>query len=527
MFGVAQSILRSSSAMVALQADRQSIGDYEESEIQTLFQGGKVLITGATGFLGKVLMESLLRKTSTEKIFILIRSKRNKTTEERMKEMLNDKVFQKLKSENPARMSAINLISGDCSSPGLGLSNADKEMLLNEVNIIFHGAATVRFNENLKTATGTNVAASQMILDLARQMKNLRVVMHVSTAYSNSQFDEIVEKVYPVHEEFNLIQLANSIDKDTASKITKNVIGDSPNTYVFTKRITEDMIQRKYSDLPVGIFRPAIVIGAKEEPSPGYVDNLYGPTGLAIGIMSGVVHCLLIGTDANADLVPVDYTVNCLIASAWETYTRFVTDRPYTNIPVYNFVPYPKSPITWGQFTDQIVESGRKGAPDNSIWHSFIFRVKSLWLYRLITAIFHFLPAWIGDTIMKVLGKKPRWKNIYERTDEVMIVLRPFCTRSFRFSNENVQDLWRRLNKKDKQLFPFSLQNFDWRNYFDIYLQGVKIYMMKEKIDPKAAEQRSKRFRFFHYTLIFSMISFWSGIIFVINKFYLQFNKSV
>lgn len=45
--------------------------------------------------------------------------------------------------------------------------------------------------------------------------------MHVSTAYSNAQFEEIVEKVYPVPEEFNLIQLANSIDKETASRITK------------------------------------------------------------------------------------------------------------------------------------------------------------------------------------------------------------------------------------------------------------------------------------------------------------------
>lgn len=61
--------------------------------IQEFFRGRNVFITGATGFMGKVLIEKLVRSCpDIGKICILIRQKRGKDIDTRVKEMLNVEV---------------------------------------------------------------------------------------------------------------------------------------------------------------------------------------------------------------------------------------------------------------------------------------------------------------------------------------------------------------------------------------------------------------------------------------------------
>jgi alcohol-forming fatty acyl-CoA reductase len=52
-----------------------------------------------------------------------------------------------------------------------------------QVEFIFHGAATVRFDEPLKTAVEINVRGTREIFQLARQCGKLKAVVHISTAY--------------------------------------------------------------------------------------------------------------------------------------------------------------------------------------------------------------------------------------------------------------------------------------------------------------------------------------------------------
>lgn len=61
-----------------------------ESEIQAYYKGKYVFITGATGFLGKVLIEKLLRScTDLKAIYVLVRSKKGKSASERLREIVN------------------------------------------------------------------------------------------------------------------------------------------------------------------------------------------------------------------------------------------------------------------------------------------------------------------------------------------------------------------------------------------------------------------------------------------------------
>ena len=60
------------------------------SEIVDFYRNKSVFITGATGFLGKVLIEKLLRTChDLNKIYVLVRSKKGHSAAQRLNEMLN------------------------------------------------------------------------------------------------------------------------------------------------------------------------------------------------------------------------------------------------------------------------------------------------------------------------------------------------------------------------------------------------------------------------------------------------------
>lgn len=63
--------------------------------------------------------------------------------------------------------------------PGLGINMADREILQKNVNIVFHVAATVRFDEKLRLALQVNVSATREIILLAREIPNLKVRIRI------------------------------------------------------------------------------------------------------------------------------------------------------------------------------------------------------------------------------------------------------------------------------------------------------------------------------------------------------------
>jgi len=66
-------------------------------------------------------------------------------------------------------------IAGDISVTNLGLSAADRQLLADRVSIVFHVAATTRFDLPLRQAVIINVRGTKYVLDLAKEMKNLEV----------------------------------------------------------------------------------------------------------------------------------------------------------------------------------------------------------------------------------------------------------------------------------------------------------------------------------------------------------------
>lgn len=65
----------------------------------------------------------------------------------------------------------------------LGLSTENMKELIENTNIIFHMAATLRLEANLKDAIQFNTTGTKRVLNIARKMTQLDILLHLSTAF--------------------------------------------------------------------------------------------------------------------------------------------------------------------------------------------------------------------------------------------------------------------------------------------------------------------------------------------------------
>lgn len=99
----------------------------------------------------------------------------------------------------------------------------------------------------------------------------------------------------------------------------KEILGKYPNTYTFTKALTERALKKRHGNLKVTICRPSIVIGAYQEPCVGWCESLSAMGGLVFAAMLGVVNFIYCNERQVVDLVPVDYCSNLIIAATCHT----------------------------------------------------------------------------------------------------------------------------------------------------------------------------------------------------------------
>lgn len=75
-------------------------------------------------------------------------------------------------------MNKLVAVTGDVTIDELGLSPPDLQLLCDNVSIVFHSAATGKFDEELRTAVEVNVKGPQRLMKICHQMKCLEVVIY-------------------------------------------------------------------------------------------------------------------------------------------------------------------------------------------------------------------------------------------------------------------------------------------------------------------------------------------------------------
>ncbi|XP_066585304.1 fatty acyl-CoA reductase wat-like [Prorops nasuta] len=452
--------------------------------IQEFFNGQSVFITGGTGFLGKLLIDKLLRGCpGISCIYLLVRPKKGKDVHQRAEELFDDPLFARLKEEHPKFRHQIVAIAGDCSSPDLGISPGDRATITRQVSIVFHVAATVRFDEKMKLAVAINVRSPRDIMLLCKEMPKLKSAVHVSTAYANCPHETIEEKFYePPIDPDKLISLMECMDDKLVEDVTPQLLGKWPNTYAYTKAVAENIIKKEGEDLPVGIFRPAIVISTYKEPIRGWIDNMYGPTGVAAGAGTGLLRSIHCDGSIQANVVPGDLTVNALIATAWDVANLKRDKKETSDIPIYNYVSQ-DNPISYDDLKVMSAKHGIDIPTVRAIWY-YSFRNNKYRIVHLFYVYFlHLLPALLMDTATLCVGKTPRLLKIYKKIHRFMDVLNYFTTKEWKFGNERLKSLVCKMSKEDRANFLCDMMEVDWDLFFQTYILGIRLYLIKDPME--------------------------------------------
>lgn len=477
------------------------------SQVGDYFAGKTVMLTGGTGFIGKVLVEKLLRCCpDVDKIYLLIRPKAGQDPVDRIRKEFSDcKLFDKLRKTQPNYDKKLIPICSDMVKPNLGLSDEDAATLQEDVHIIFHSAATIRFDEKLKLSLELNVVGCQKLIELSRKMKRLEVFEHVSTAYAHCDKQHIEEIFYPPPADVDkLLDAVSWMTDDMINNITPQLLGKKPNTYTFTKAIAEHKILELGKGLPICVIRPSIVGAAWKDPFPGWIDNLNGPSGLFIACGKGFINTMIGDKDVVFDLNPVDFVVNMMITIAWHT----AVTKP-TSIPLYNCVTSPKNPFTVGQMAS-IQEIYHKIPLEKALRRPSAAFTTNQPLFEYRFAIGSRIPCYLMDLYLRFIGKRPRMVKISNQLTRVVHTLKYFTQNDWVWTNHNSVALQAALNEHDRKIYFMDVAEIHWPTYLEQWCIGTKQYILNEDMLAIPAAKRHlkmlRNFRWAFNTLLLILV---------------------
>jgi thioester reductase-like protein len=239
-----------------------------------------LFLTGATGFLGGKLIKNLLLDKQNE-VFILVR---------------NVEKAENLRDSFPYYdQRRIHIFQGDITYPMAGLSPEDIEWLTNKIDAVYHLAALVKFDLDLRDELfAANYDGTKNVLELATKLQ-AKSFYYVSTAYTVGTLTHGVEELYPVDGTFN-------------------------NPYEESKVKSEHLVFSYRNQMDVSIFRPAIIVGDSKTGEADSQFTLYGfMRALAVfkrktARRSGGnrTYRLVAAKNGTSNLVPVDYVADIL-----------------------------------------------------------------------------------------------------------------------------------------------------------------------------------------------------------------------
>ena len=300
-----------------------------------------VLVTGASGFVGKAVLNQLLWGTEGVRVRVLLRSKDKADAHRRLvEEILEADPFRSAPVEMVDQMvrdREIEAISGDLGDDGLAARVKEQ---LGGIDTVIHCAASVSFEEPLDGAMRINGYGPARLAAALKAAGSEPHFVHVSTAYTADCRVPVVAET-DTHPGLAKLDPAEVLER--AQGWRKQVEADAakggkderwidqrlsergrafaggagwPDTYSMTKAIGEMLLLRESAKTT--IVRPSIVESALLQPRPGWLEGFKVADPLIIAYASrGLTH-LPGRADNPIDLVPVDCVANaCVTAAAY------------------------------------------------------------------------------------------------------------------------------------------------------------------------------------------------------------------
>lgn len=245
-----------------------------------------ILLTGATGFLGRELLVRLL--AAEVPVLVVTRPRPNEPEAEAARRIAE--IVERTEPGTPC--GSLTVALGDVTEPGLGLSEGGRRWLeRREAPVrVVHGAAEVRFDRPYPEMARQNVGGTRHVLELAKRLAEagrLLRVEHVSTAYvAGDRTDSVAEE---------------DLDR-----------GQRPrNDYERTKLEAElEVAAARREGLPVVVHRPSIIVGDSRTGRASSFKVLYWPMKV---YARGRFRTLFGRPGCTVDVVPVDFVADAMI----------------------------------------------------------------------------------------------------------------------------------------------------------------------------------------------------------------------
>ncbi len=286
-------------------------------------QGTHILLTGVTGFLGKVFAILLLQEVPDIRLTLVVRPRRRTQTALQRFEHIADTspALRPLRERYGADLGRflgerVQVVSGDIEKPRFGLDRPALDALRGQVDMVVHCAGLTDFQPDPARALAVNVAGAKHAADLAGYWKT--PLIHVSTAYvAGNVSGDIAEAlrpgVGPSGERFDVAGEIRALQEAcrTPSKQTRIDRGQEralalgwPNIYCYTKGLAEHLLAQR-TDIGLTIVRPAIVECARTLPFRGWNEGL-NTAGPLAWLISTAFRRLPTQGEHPFDIVPVD-----------------------------------------------------------------------------------------------------------------------------------------------------------------------------------------------------------------------------
>jgi nucleoside-diphosphate-sugar epimerase len=460
--------------------------------VSQYLRGKTILLTGGTGFLGKVIVERLLcAAPEIERIYLLIRTQRQpdalptSALTRFETEVLASPVFAALAQAHGPRWGAfarekIAPIAGDVSLPRLGLHDDNHSTLTSRVDIMINAAASVAFDAPIDEALLHNTRSVEHVAEFARACHSA-VLVQVSTAFvAGCQTGRILETALTPNIAAGEAEAIDEIvralraearhrhwdERHTRARLIEAGMTRARglgwhDSYTYTKALGEMTLARRRGDVPTAIIRPSIIESSLRDPAPGWLENLNVGDPLFVEFGRGRMPEFPLGLDTIFDIVPVDLVANAVVA-VLPRVAAMQRDIGYFTIGSGSL-----NPLTGAHLYDLTYDYFRRRPMHDRRGRAIV------------------PPVWTFPTperFREMFGGQARRSATTNRLLYLADLYEGYTNVGCVFDTTNTQRLLEDLHDDDRTALDFDVRHIAWRSYIqDVHIPGLQRHVLRER----------------------------------------------
>lgn len=508
------------------------------------FSETEIFLTGANGFLGKIILALLLdRYPEFKRIHILLRPRGELSAAERFQsEVLSSPPIRALSERARGGFQKLSVIAGDIAQDGCGIDASDLASLPG-VGLIINCAGKVDFFPPVDDSLATNVDGVENIVFLAQRLG--AKLLHVSTCFVCGEADGLIEETDPVahfyphrrgksDKSFDHIEelghtreiIRQIYDSDLAGggnagaggrrsrELSQRLVALGKqraagwgwvNTYTYSKSIGEQIIAAT-EGLDYAIVRPAIVESSWRFPFPGWIEG--GRTAAPLVLMAlGGQKAWPVAGDSPLEVAPVDMTAAAILIVA----ERLLSGE---HEPVYQLGSADVNPVTLGAIVGWLDEAARSrkngrhgpgealagwltGARSGSrvrfVSEEEAGEIRAKLLARAARAEGRMTRTaqWAGaarlpgnQVLARLAGELRKVALQSKFRDQTLDQYLPFVLRNrYVFESENIRAAYHALSSDDRERLAWRPEGIDWKDYWlHNQIEGIEKWVQPEAV---------------------------------------------